>query len=106
MDYRYVGVFKDSAMQNYIVKIKFRDESFAWYSSDAFRETTDKLRSDEYRGFNMKRLFIPLERAQSVFKDYLLNSRRPEKELEYVAVIEMSTYEPYGEYRIIDYKGF
>ena len=92
----------------YILKIKFKRSSSTKYCNNYIIEDSSEVRK-ETCNFPLKRFTMPLKDAKNLYNDLIFRYKTTSEEFleygkpEYIALVELSNYEPYSEYAVLDY---
>lgn len=96
----------------YVVKVKKDSKHEPEYVSTWHQDYVSVVFADpSYE--RVKKFMMPLDEAKTVFNYTIRNANKSEDSwygtpttTEYVALVKLSTYAPYGEHSIIEYRGF
>lgn len=96
----------------YVVKLKYQDSLDACYANSVQTHPIKEIR-DEDSNFHLLHFLLSLKDAKELMLDIILKNNSDNEtyfdntqKLEYISIVEVSTYEPYREWQVISYKGF
>ncbi len=111
MDYRHVGIFEETIM--YTVKLKYKKSNEIMYSNESIIHERGDIRNGN--NFQLKWFCLSLDKAKEIYKNLIFRNANFEsdsygwyedKKLDYISIVELSNYEPYNEYQVVDYREF
>jgi hypothetical protein len=95
----------------YVIKIKYKNEHTIFYANTQIIASLDQITRKQHAGFPISWFSLNLDEAKALYKNLIMRFKSDPyndegKTVEYIAIVRLSTYEPYGEYAVIDYKEF
>lgn len=98
MDCRYVDLLTGKVM--YTVKYKRKSALVPYYASMHITESINDIKEKKYP---LKWFLLTLSQARELIKTLQM---RQDQDYEYLSIVRLSTYEPFGEYAVIEYREF
>lgn len=88
----------------FVVKVKSKDGTTPSYCNKHIMLPLNEI--NENRAWLSKKDFmLPLDEAKDLYKHMLFRALDT-KAYEYVSLVELSNYEPYSEYQVLEYREF
>lgn len=110
MDSKYVDILTGAIV--YVVKFKYKDSLDPCYANSLVARYVKDIR-DEDSNYHLNHYCMPLKEAKELMFKHIIRNNNLDNEyyghlekLEYVAIVELSNYEPHTEYQVIDYREF
>lgn len=93
----------------YVVKLKYKHSNTIMYANNNWVEERDKIRNSEY--ISLSSYTMSLNKAKELYKELVFrysgtSDWYEDKDLDYIAIVELSNYAPYSEYEVKEYKEF
>ena len=95
----------------YVLKFKHKKSTEPCYSNGITTQQIKDIR-DEDSNHHMSHYLLTLKKAKQLMLDLIVQNNNPsswfdeDEELEYISIVEVSNYDTYREYEVVDYKEF
>jgi len=97
----------------YLVKLKYKKSIQPCYSNLYIVHPVEEVRKPN-SDHKLQHFFLSLKQAKDLMFYHICKNNVPDEDgwfdeyqkLEYISVVELSNYEPYREYEVVEYKEF
>lgn len=109
MDNRHVDIFTGAIM--FVVKLCYKNSTEICYANESVVQSVKNIRNTE-SFINLNWFCLKLEEARKLFVDLIAKDKQtntwydPPQQLDYISIVELSTYSPHREYQVIEYREF